>query len=546
MKLRHLRTIRVVVSLIFFLSALMVFMDYRGHIAGKSVNNILFFQFIPSLVKTISREGVVAFGFIIVLLLTLLFGRVYCSSVCPLGILQDIIGFFRRKLGSRKWLRYRRPSNWIRYSILAAVIIVFLSGQIILVNFLDPYSVFGRISTHLFKPVLVLGNNFLVLLMEALNNYSIKPHDLVAYSLVASIVSGLFLICIFWMVLSSGRLYCNTICPVGALLGLLSRISLFRISINETSCTSCKRCEKACKAECIDLEENKVDFSRCVACYNCFTACNQNGFSYSWRFRRKNKPDISVMENEPANTNRKAFLVFLLGGLFGARLVSAQYGERQRQGKGKGLGQGKGINRKNLEEVKNTAHIPVKKTYPVCPPGAQNLDHFNDACTACHLCVSQCPTQVLQPGFKEYGLKGFLQPYMDYHTSYCNYDCVVCSELCPTGAIIKLGAEEKHTVQIGKAKFIKNNCIVFTEKTDCGACSEHCPTKAVQMVDYKQNLFIPEVDESICIGCGACEYACPTTPYKAIYVDGNSIHQVADEPGKEEGADEVEMEEFPF
>lgn len=117
---------------------------------------------------------------------------------------------------------------------------------------------------------------------------------------------------------------------------------------------------------------------------------------------------------------------------------------------------------------------------------------------------------------------------MDYKTSFCNYDCVACSEVCPTSAILPLTGSQKKNIQIGKAIFVKENCIVETENTACGACSEHCPTKAVMMVDYKGNLKIPEVTNKFCVGCGACEYACPTRPYKAIYVDGNLVHQVAE------------------
>jgi ferredoxin len=147
----------------------------------------------------------------------------------------------------------------------------------------------------------------------------------------------------------------------------------------------------------------------------------------------------------------------------------------------------------------------------------------------------------------EYGLKGFLQPRMDYHTSYCDYDCTICTEICPSGALTKQDQKDKHTTQLGKAIFIKKNCIVFTEDTDCGACSEHCPTKAVNMVEFRSNLWIPDVDTDICVGCGACEHMCPTSPHKAIYVDGNPVHLKVEEPKEEEVEMEVDQEEdFPF
>ncbi|MDX9905515.1 MAG: 4Fe-4S dicluster domain-containing protein, partial [Bacteroidales bacterium] len=199
---------------------------------------------------------------------------------------------------------------------------------------------------------------------------------------------------------------------------------------------------------------------------------------------------------------------------------------------------------KEKEVIKAT--VPVVRQFPVTPPGAQSQERFNKLCTACHLCVSACPTHVLQPTYFLYGMTGFLQPRMDYITSFCNFDCVLCGEVCPTGAILPVTTEEKKRIQLGKSYFIKENCVVYTHNTACGACSEHCPTKAVQMVPYKDKLTIPEVNNTICVGCGACEYACPTDP-KSIYVDGNPIHLVAEKPPEIRIEEKIDYkEEFPF
>jgi len=148
----------------------------------------------------------------------------------------------------------------------------------------------------------------------------------------------------------------------------------------------------------------------------------------------------------------------------------------------------------------------------------------------------------------EYGLLGIMQPRMDFKTSYCDFDCVICTEVCPSGAILPQDVETKHTIQLGITKFVKDNCIVYTEKTDCGACAEHCPTKAVKMVlDPEVNKKAPFVTDDICIGCGACEFACPTKPYKAIYVESKEIHQIAQKPKEEKIDQNVDYsEEFPF
>lgn len=135
---------------------------------------------------------------------------------------------------------------------------------------------------------------------------------------------------------------------------------------------------------------------------------------------------------------------------------------------------------------------------------------------------------------------------MNYSASYCNYDCVICSQVCPTGAILPLDSVSKKEVQIGKANFVKDDCIVVTKKTDCGACSEHCPTKAVHMVPY-DHLRLPEVNDEICVGCGACEHACPTKPRKAIYVNANAVHLKAKKPQIQKIENTLKSnQDFPF
>ncbi|MBI4645616.1 MAG: 4Fe-4S dicluster domain-containing protein [Bacteroidia bacterium] len=194
--------------------------------------------------------------------------------------------------------------------------------------------------------------------------------------------------------------------------------------------------------------------------------------------------------------------------------------------------------------INNSGSDNIKKQNIVSPPGSKSLQHFTSACTACHLCVSSCPTQVIQPSFLEYGFFNIMQPRMDFNNGFCNYECTVCGKLCPTGAILPVTVEEKKLIQTGVAHFYKNECIVVTKGTDCGACSEHCPTKAVNMIPYS-GLFLPEVNEEICIGCGACEFACQVTPVKAIIVKGNMVHKKAKLPVTEKKKIQV-TDDFPF
>ncbi len=191
-------------------------------------------------------------------------------------------------------------------------------------------------------------------------------------------------------------------------------------------------------------------------------------------------------------------------------------------------------------------YIKQDSTVPVTPPGSESTTNFNEKCTACHLCVNECPSQVIQPAWHEYGLEGIFQPKMDYHTSFCTYDCVRCSQVCPTGAIKPIDFEEKKKIQIGKAELIFNICVVFTDNQDCGACAEHCPTQAVSMEPYG-NIMRPVMEQDICVGCGACEYICPVRPHRAILVVSNKVHQPAKLPEVKNLQEEYkETDDFPF
>lgn len=537
MKLSYLKKIRVVVSLIFLVATALVFLDYRNILPEKLITGIVYLQFVPSLLKFINLVTVSILGFIIVTLLTLLFGRVYCSTICPLGILQDIISWIARKFRKKKkrYFVFSKPHNILRYSLLALSIIVLLFGSVFVVSLLDPYSNFGRIMTYFGKPVVVLANNGLSFILEKFDIYSLYPVHLVNVPLWVLLFPVIIAALVLWLSITKGRLYCNTVCPVGALLGLLSKVSLFRIIIDKEECTQCSLCARVCKASCMNFREAEVDFSRCVGCFNCLTVCPTDAVKYrafspvatmahTFSDRKPPDTDTAVGGSGEPDLGKRKFVKGSLAWLLGMAGIS--------------ILQEKPVN-------KNPTTVPEDKEFPISPPGSVSLENFNHHCTACTLCVSACPTFVLQPSILEYGLTGIMQPHMDYHVGYCNFDCTICADICPTGAILPVALEKKKKVQLGIAHFIKENCIVHTDKTDCGACSEVCPTKSCHMVPYEGTLVIPEVLEKTCVGCGACEFACPTTPYKAIFVNGNEVHQEAEEPVEEE-LEIRETDDWPF
>ena len=533
-----------------------LFVDFHESLDTSWYRRFTWLQFIPSFLMFLQTIGhglvITAYGFIVVLVLTLLFGRVYCSYICPLGIFQDVINWFSvkiRSMGKKKFrFRFAPQKKWLRYSILVIVFLSLFTGSQLLFNTLEPYSSFGRIVSNFFRPFYLMGNNLLVKVFESFGSYALYPVTIVKADPLSLIVPALTFAIIVWLSAWKGRLFCNTICPGGTALGLISKISLFKIRINTSSCNRCGKCMFVCKSQCIQIKTREVDFSRCVGCGNCLKACDKNAISYA--LAPAHKPVEAKQEKTDVSKRNfmlhSALLITAYSGVSSVKSYAQpliQYSNNRRIRRRTrhyksgmdalhAAGQGKG----------QMEHFALR---PVTPPGSQNIRHFSGACTACHLCVSACPTKVLQPSFLEYGFSGMMKPYMDFDTSFCNYECTRCSQVCPTGAILPLTKEKKLTTQTGVVRFEKRNCVVYIDETSCGSCSEHCPTKAVRMVPYKGTLTIPETTPEICIGCGACEYACPSTPYKAIVVDGHTVHQTAKIPEEKE-LESKPLDDFPF
>jgi polyferredoxin len=514
-----LRRIRIVFSAIVLICFILVFVDFKSFIPTEYTGVLLYLQFVPSAMKFFDLGTLATAGFLFIIALTLLSGRTYCSFFCPLGIGQDLFSRIGGRI-KKKFRRYglKKPFTILRYSLLALTLIITMIWGIYMITLLDPYSIFGRFMTYFAKPVVILINNFVAGILGKFDIYTLSNVPVKGFSLVVYAIPALFFLLIGGLSLTKGRLYCNMICPVGTFLGLLSKISFLRIKFNESACTRCGRCAIGCKSSCIDFLNHDVDVSRCVDCFNCIHLCQDKALSYG-------VVKLKKKEHETDESKRKiiAGSVLLLLGL-------SQTAKSQN---------------KVAPKPKKESTVKENRTYPVCPPGGVGILDFNKDCTACSLCINACPNSVLQPAFKQYGLAGMLQPVMDYHKSFCTYNCTICTEICPTNALHPLMLEAKKLTQIGKAIFIKDNCIVKTEKTACGACSESCPTKACHMIPYEGNLVIPEVTADICIGCGHCEYACPASPYKAIFVDGNAIHVAAKKPENVESEMKTPVE-FPF
>ena len=494
-----LRRIRLIVALVFFILITLLFLDFTGTLHGW-FGWLAKIQFLPAVLAL--NVGVILFWVV----LTLVFGRVYCSVICPLGVFQDVVSWFSGRRKKKKYrFSYSPAVSWLRYGVLGVFIIAMIAGIGSVVALLAPYSSYGRIVSNLFAPVYQWGNNVLAYFAERSDSYAFYETSVWLKSLPTFIIAAGTFVVLVVLAWRNGRTYCNTICPIGTVLGFFSRYSLFRPEIDAEKCTNCSLCSRKCKAACINYKDHRIDYSRCVTCMDCIDSCKHGAISYKYRFGKKEIKETS----ETGNTNnaRRSFLTGM-----GLVLVSSAVKAQEKKVDG-GLA------------VILDKKVPARMT-PLVPPGAKGLRNMRTHCTGCQLCVSVCPNQVLRPSTK---LETLMQPEMSYERGYCRPECTKCSEVCPAGAILKLTPADKSATQIGHAVWVEKNCVPLRDKVACGNCARHCPTGAITMVpsdaDDADSLKIPVVNVERCIGCGACENLCPARPFSAIYVEGHEQHR---------------------
>lgn len=468
-------------------------------------------QFLPALLAL--NLGVVA----ALVVLTLVFGRIYCSVICPLGVMQDIFSAAR---GAKKRNRfsYSPEKKWLRYGMLALMLVSVAAGINAVVALLAPYSAYGRIAGNLLQPVYMAGNNVLAAISERLDSYAFYSVDVWIKSLPTFIVASVTLVVIAILAVRGGRTYCNTVCPVGTVLGVLSRFSLFKVRFDTDKCRDCGLCARNCKASAIDVNNHKIDYSRCVACGDCLEKCSFGSLSYGLKSKgnaddgagkcETNAGKHKSGDEKPADTGRRAFL---LGAALAATATALSQSKKKVDG---GLAV--------IEDKK-----PVERHTPITPPGSLSARNMASHCTACQLCVSACPNEVLRPSTDA---STFMQPVMSFERGYCRPECTRCSHVCPTGAVKPISKADKSATHIGHAVWIKKNCVPVTDGVECGNCARHCPAGAITMIpldpDNDESPRVPAINESRCIGCGACENLCPARPFSAIYVEGHEVHRI--------------------
>ena len=516
------RKIRVALATLCFAAVTLLFLDFTGTVHAW-LGWLARVQFLPALLAF--NLGAVAFT----VLLTLLFGRVYCSVICPLGVMQDIFAAAGKKAKKNRY-SYSPAITWLRGLMLVVFTGAMVASGSLLIHkaalLIAPYSAYGRIASNILAPVALWLNNLMAYAAERAGSYAFYHADVWVKSVSSLAVAVLTLVGIGFLAWRNGRTWCNTVCPVGTVLGVLSKWSFMRPVIDTQRCNGCGLCARNCKAACINSKEHAIDYSRCVACMDCLEVCRQKAIFYEPRtitkaFERAEKiaaerEAAKEAERETAaetagkaegGISRRTFLT-ISAAMAATAAVKAQ--EKTVDG---GLAA--------VSEHK----IPDRET-PVVPAGSRSLRHFKAHCTGCQLCVSVCPNGVLRPSTR---LESLLQPEMSFEKGYCRPECTKCSEVCPTGAIARVDRAEKSSTQTGHAVWIKDNCVPLTDGVKCGNCARHCPSGAIIMIESEEGNpdapKIPAVNTERCIGCGACENLCPARPFSAIYVEGHEVHR---------------------
>ena len=496
-----LRKTRIALAAFMFIGLTWLFVDFTGT-AHRDVGWMAKVQLL---------EAVLALNAVIIaalVVLTLVFGRIYCSVICPLGVMQDVFGWMGKRAKKNRYT-YSKEVKWLRYPMLGLFVVALVAGGGIIAHLLAPYAAFGRIATNLLQPVYQAGNNVLAAIAEHYDSYAFYHSDIWMRSWPSLAIAAATLPILLVLAWRNGRTYCNTICPVGTVLSLFSRFSWLKIHFDAQKCRNCSLCSKSCKASCIDYKTHTVDASRCVVCGDCLKSCKFGALHYTGFSGKPGSSGNSGKPGKPGDTTGTSRRSFLLTSALLATSALAQDAKKVDGG---------------LAEIQDKV-APERQT-PLTPPGSLSARNMAQHCTGCQLCISECPNEVLRPGSDWLHL---LQPTMSYERGYCRPECTRCSEVCPAGAIKPIRHEAKASTQIGHAVWIKKNCLPLTDGVECGNCARHCPVGAIEMIpsdpEDDESAYVPAVNETRCIGCGACENLCPARPFSAIYVEGHEVHK---------------------
>lgn len=506
MKPQAIRTARRLVQILALGLFIYLLLAPQRKLAG------LFFQLDPlaGLAAMLSGRAFVAGLSLagITLLAALIFGRVWCGWICPMGTVLDLFKPRRAKTRSL----FHPPSErlrWVKYILLIFLAAAALFGNLTFI-FLDPITLLTRSMAGSIWPALrsaVYSAESFLYQFDFLWGALDWAHQAVVYPIfndvqpVFSLAVPLFLFFAAIVVLNwqAERFWCRYLCPLGGLLGLVSRFAFLRREVSE-GCSGCGACQRRCPTGTIDPQRNfESDTAECTVCFDCVSVCPQGQSAFRWRlpWKKEHRLPKGPAERRLYDPARRE----VIGALGLAALWAAVSGTE-----------------------------PIRKRQPAAlirPPGALMTD-FESLCIRCGECVRVCPTQGLQLSFFEGGWQNALTPRLEPRLGYCSYACTSCGEVCPTGAIPRLALAEKQRIPIGLARVDRNRCLPWAYNIDCIVCEEACPipNKAIRLEIAEitnargESAMIqrPYVIKDLCIGCGMCEYQCPMGGEAAIRV----------------------------
>lgn len=494
---------RITQTIVFILFVYIIFAT--RHPLKGFVNPAIFFQIDPfvMLITSIAERLLLA-GLalsLLTLVLTFIFGRAFCGWICPLGAIMDFVSWIKErgyKLLKKKVVYIESVNKFkiTKYVILGFIFVFSIFG-IQLAWMFDPITIFMRTFSFIIHPLIINS-------LEEIFKFALKstnfwlPLEMFYYNLKMNYLGNInpafphysavliFFIVLIGLVFYKRRFWCRFVCPLGAVLALISKFSLFTRKVK--NCTSgCSLCKNICRMGAIRKDSSYLK-EECILCMDCTNICPGQKSEFSFR-----KPD------KPVDSNRKQFLLILAGSI----LSLAGFRNRHRRKHGKGV-------------------VPQRPV--IRPPGSLKEEEFIQRCIRCGNCMKVCSTNVLQPDILESGFGGFWTPKFNVNIGYCEFGCNLCGKVCPTHAIEFLTVEQKKKVKIGVAKVDRDKCLPWSEGKECLVCEEHCPIpeKAIKTKKVKglKTAFVeaPVVDRYLCIGCSICENKCPVRPKRAINV----------------------------
>jgi len=420
---------------------------------------------------------------LLVLVPTIFLGRVFCGWVCPFGALHHFFSWLFRPKGRERRIeanRYRRYFA-VKYYALAAFLVL---------------AAFGVTQIGLLDPIGLLTRSLAASLMPACA-VATGGYGLPARTFLRGWLLGGILVTLLLLNAVIPRFFCRVLCPLGALLGVVSRLGIFQVYRSEAKCIHCDRCAANCQGA--SDPQAKPRRSECLVCMSCREICPTDAISF-----RAVPPDRDAVVGPDVSRRR----------ILGAGVVAA-------------------LGFPLLRSAARTDRLP--RPGLIRPPGAEPEDDFLGKCVKCGECMKVCPTNVIQPALFEAGIEGVWTPIMVNRTGYCAYNCALCGRVCPTGAIREFSLDEKlgrgdfsGPIKIGTAFVDKSRCLPWAMNTPCIVCEEMCPVspKAIylqraEVVNSAGKRVVvqrPVVDPARCTGCGICEHNCPVYDKRAIRV----------------------------